>query len=47
MDYCGGGSIRDIIETLEQSLTETQVTYILKETLIGLQYLHSMNIIHR
>ena len=47
MDYCGGGSVLDIMEVLERPLTEEQIIYILRETLKGLIYLHSKGIIHR
>jgi serine/threonine protein kinase len=46
MDYCAGGSVRSIIETLDTPLNEVQVAHVLKETLQGLDYLHSMNIAH-
>lgn len=47
MDYCAGGSIRAVIETLDKTLTEEQVAYVCKCTLQGLVDLHGMNIIHR
>lgn len=47
MDYCGVGSIRNLIETTNAPLTETEIGYVLHGTLKGLEYLHTMNIIHR
>eukprot|EP01117_Protostelium_nocturnum_P009447 TRINITY_DN3370_c0_g1_i2.p1 TRINITY_DN3370_c0_g1~~TRINITY_DN3370_c0_g1_i2.p1 ORF type:complete len:781 (+),score=334.70 TRINITY_DN3370_c0_g1_i2:79-2421(+) len=47
MDFCGGGSIRTLIETLERTLTEDEMSFIIMNTLKGLVYLHSSQIIHR
>ncbi len=47
MDYCGGGSIRSLIETLNRPLTEDQIAFVVLHTLNGIHYLHTMNIIHR
>jgi hypothetical protein len=30
MDYCGAGSVRDVMETLDQSLNEEQIAEIIK-----------------
>eukprot|EP00013_Stygamoeba_regulata_P009852 CAMPEP_0177669790 /NCGR_PEP_ID=MMETSP0447-20121125/23674_1 /TAXON_ID=0 /ORGANISM="Stygamoeba regulata, Strain BSH-02190019" /LENGTH=608 /DNA_ID=CAMNT_0019176771 /DNA_START=146 /DNA_END=1969 /DNA_ORIENTATION=- len=47
MDYCGGGSVRDLIETCQETLAENQIAYICRRILEGLYYLHEKNIIHR
>jgi serine/threonine protein kinase len=47
MDYCGVGSVRDVIETLDRPLNEDQIAEIVKHTLEGLDYLHKEGIIHR
>ncbi|KAF2072206.1 hypothetical protein CYY_006472 [Polysphondylium violaceum] len=47
MDFCALGSIRDIIESTEKTLNESQISFVVKNTLKGLIYLHSQNIIHR
>eukprot|EP01097_Dermamoeba_algensis_P007198 TRINITY_DN4510_c0_g1_i2.p1 TRINITY_DN4510_c0_g1~~TRINITY_DN4510_c0_g1_i2.p1 ORF type:complete len:317 (-),score=63.69 TRINITY_DN4510_c0_g1_i2:14-964(-) len=47
MEYCGGGSISDLIETLERPMREDQIAYICRETLLGLAYLHSTRKLHR
>lgn len=47
MEYCGGGSIADIIEILESPLTEEQIKYVCREALKGIHYLHSNKKLHR
>jgi serine/threonine protein kinase len=47
MDYCDIGSVRDMIELCNKPLKEEQIAYILQQSLQGLLYLHTMNIIHR
>lgn len=47
MDYCGKGSVRDIICRLERPLTEREVAEVMQGTLLGLAYLHSLGITHR
>eukprot|EP00007_Cunea_sp_BSH-02190019_P004525 CAMPEP_0174240368 /NCGR_PEP_ID=MMETSP0417-20130205/18519_1 /TAXON_ID=242541 /ORGANISM="Mayorella sp, Strain BSH-02190019" /LENGTH=994 /DNA_ID=CAMNT_0015319451 /DNA_START=447 /DNA_END=3431 /DNA_ORIENTATION=- len=47
MDYCGVGSVRDLIDTLQKPLNEEQIAYICLHSLKGLHYLHSRDIIHR
>lgn len=46
MDYCGMGSIKDMMKLCKETLTEAQVAYIAFETLKGLAYLHGRNILH-
>jgi len=46
MDYCGMGSIKDMMKMAKENLTERHVAFILQETLKGLAYLHQMNILH-
>uniref|UniRef100_A0A1Q3G141 Mitogen-activated protein kinase kinase kinase kinase n=1 Tax=Culex tarsalis TaxID=7177 RepID=A0A1Q3G141_CULTA len=46
MEYCGGGSLQDIYQ-VTGPLTEVQIAYMCRETLLGLSYLHSMGKIHR
>ncbi|KYQ92240.1 putative protein serine/threonine kinase [Tieghemostelium lacteum] len=47
MDFCALGSIRDIIESTEKTLNESQIAFVVKNTLQGLIYLHTQAIIHR
>lgn len=43
MEYCGGGSISDLIQANgNEPLDEEVIAYICKETLAGLAYLHSI-----
>ncbi|CDW53997.1 mitogen activated protein kinase kinase kinase [Trichuris trichiura] len=46
MEYCSGGSLQDIYH-LTGPLQEQQIAFVCRETLKGLQYLHSMGKIHR
>ncbi|CAG0879436.1 unnamed protein product [Darwinula stevensoni] len=46
MEYCGGGSLQDIYH-VTGPLTEPQIAFICRETLKGLEYLHSKGKIHR
>ncbi|XP_014284835.1 mitogen-activated protein kinase kinase kinase kinase 5 isoform X5 [Halyomorpha halys] len=46
MEYCGGGSLQDIYH-ITGPLTELQISYMCKETLHGLAYLHGMGKMHR
>ena len=52
MDYCGIGSVLDLIGNSERPLklkniNEQQIASILSSVVKGLVYLHSRNIIHR
>eukprot|EP00297_Palpitomonas_bilix_P024731 CAMPEP_0113891294 /NCGR_PEP_ID=MMETSP0780_2-20120614/14673_1 /TAXON_ID=652834 /ORGANISM="Palpitomonas bilix" /LENGTH=153 /DNA_ID=CAMNT_0000880889 /DNA_START=62 /DNA_END=519 /DNA_ORIENTATION=- /assembly_acc=CAM_ASM_000599 len=47
MEYCGGGSISDIMERLHSPLTEPQIALVMHESLKGLKYLHEKRKIHR
>jgi len=46
MDYCGVGSVKDIIKISQDTLTEKQAQYVLKGTIKGLLCLHTNNILH-
>ncbi|XP_017778036.1 PREDICTED: mitogen-activated protein kinase kinase kinase kinase 5 isoform X3 [Nicrophorus vespilloides] len=46
MEYCGGGSLQDIYH-ITGPLTEQQIAYMCRETLLGLSYLHMMGKMHR
>ncbi|XP_018530209.1 mitogen-activated protein kinase kinase kinase kinase 3 isoform X2 [Lates calcarifer] len=46
MEFCGGGSLQDIYH-ITGPLTESQIAYVLRETLQGLFYLHSKGKMHR
>jgi len=47
MEFCGGGSVSDLLQILEKPFTEDQIAVVCKYILKGLRYLHSMNKIHR
>lgn len=47
MEYCGGGSVNDIMRFRKKTLTEDEISIILKDTLLGLEYLHTHRKIHR
>ncbi|XP_010260485.1 PREDICTED: serine/threonine-protein kinase dst1 [Nelumbo nucifera] len=47
MEYCGGGSVADLMNTTEEPLEEHQIAYICREALKGLSYLHSIFKVHR
>ncbi|WCJ22096.1 Serine/threonine-protein kinase 1 [Euphorbia peplus] len=47
MEYCGGGSVADLMNVTEEALEEYQIAYICKEALKGLAYLHSIFKVHR
>lgn len=47
MEFCGGGSVSDLEDILDEPLTEEQIGVICREALQGLAYLHSQKKIHR
>lgn len=47
MEYCGAGSVSDIMRLRRKTLNECEIGVILKDTLLGLSYLHGMKKIHR
>ncbi|XP_061730424.1 serine/threonine-protein kinase 4-like [Nerophis ophidion] len=47
MEFCGAGSVSDIIRIRSKTLTEEEIASILQSTLKGLEYLHFMRKIHR
>ena len=47
MEYCGGGSISDLIEVKGEPLHEEIIAYVLGESLKGLSYLHQLGRVHR
>uniref|UniRef100_A0A2C9KEH2 non-specific serine/threonine protein kinase n=1 Tax=Biomphalaria glabrata TaxID=6526 RepID=A0A2C9KEH2_BIOGL len=47
MEYCGAGSVSDIMRLRNKTLTEEEISTILFYTLKGLEYLHSRRKIHR
>lgn len=47
MEYCGGGSVSDLMNITYEPLEEHQIAYICREALKGLSYLHSIFKVHR
>lgn len=47
MEYCGGGSVADLMRATDTPLEEKFIQYIVCETLKGLSYLHSRGLVHR
>jgi serine/threonine protein kinase len=47
MEYCGGGSVSDLMKVLDRNLSEEQIATVLRDALRGLAYLHSIRKIHR
>ena len=47
MEYCGAGSVSDIMRLRRKVLTESEIATILSYALKGLDYLHQRGKIHR
>jgi serine/threonine protein kinase len=47
MEFCGAGSVCDIMKICDKTLTEEQIAVVSKDVLNGLHYLHNMRKIHR
>ncbi|XP_063217948.1 serine/threonine-protein kinase 3-like [Bacillus rossius redtenbacheri] len=47
MEYCGAGSVSDIMRLCQKTLTEEEIATILCDALKGLEYLHLRRKIHR
>lgn len=48
--YCSGGSVTDLVKNMRkkaENLPEDLISYILREVLAGLSYLHSSRVLHR
>lgn len=47
MEYCGAGSVSDIMRLRKKTLTEEEIATVVHDTLRGLEYLHLRRKIHR
>jgi serine/threonine kinase 3 len=47
MEYCGAGSVSDIMRLRRKTLNEDEISAVLRDTLYGLEYLHDRRKIHR
>ena len=47
MEFCGGGSVSDVMRLRQKPMTEPQISTIFHQTLAGLEYLHLCRKIHR
>jgi len=47
MEYCDGGSILDIMQMCQRTLSENQIAAIMYQIVEGLVYLHTNKILHR
>ena len=47
MEYCGAGSVLDIMKLRKKTLTEVEISAVVLATLHGLEYLHLRRKIHR
>eukprot|EP01134_Creolimax_fragrantissima_P007950 CFRG7950T1 len=47
MEFCGGGSCSEVMQVLGEAFTESDIAWIMRESLTGLHHLHKMRKIHR
>ncbi|RKP21190.1 kinase-like protein, partial [Rozella allomycis CSF55] len=47
MEYCGGGSVEACYKSLKAPLSEIEISCIMREAFIGLEFLHQRFKIHR
>ena len=47
MEYCGAGSVSDLMLRGQFSLTEEEIRYLLSQVLLGIAYMHKQRKIHR
>lgn len=47
MEFCGGGSCEAIYKALKSPFNEKEISVIIRESLQGLAFLHSMRKLHR
>ncbi|GJP43364.1 hypothetical protein CLOM_g2837 [Closterium sp. NIES-68] len=47
MEYCGGGSVADLMNNTDSPLEEGMIAYVCRESIKGLAYLHEIGKVHR
>lgn len=47
MEYCGAGSVADLMAICDITLMEEEIAEVMACTIKGLEYLHSNRLIHR
>ena len=47
MEYCGAGSLSDLMMKGRFSLKEEEIRYVVSQMLLGIAYLHQQRKIHR
>ncbi|CAD1808554.1 unnamed protein product [Candida parapsilosis] len=47
LEYCGGGSLRQLYKKRKSGLPEVEIVKYVKEILAGLNYLHEQGVVHR
>lgn len=47
LEYCSGGSLRQLYKRLGHGLPETQLSSYVRMILLGLEYLHEQGVVHR
>ena len=47
MEYCGYGSLSDMMMRGRFGLTETEIRYLISQVLLGIAYMHNQRKIHR
>eukprot|EP00466_Bigelowiella_natans_P007261 jgi/Bigna1/40342/e_gw1.42.87.1 len=47
MEYCSAGSIMDLMNVCKMTLTESEISVVMKHALEGIAFLHNRKVIHR
>lgn len=47
MEFCGSGSVQDILQVIPRNLTQNEIQRIITDCLMGLEFLHQNGKIHR
>ncbi|KAI8350829.1 kinase-like domain-containing protein [Mortierella sp. GBAus27b] len=46
LEFCGGGSVEDLIRLSDGPLTESEIGWIMSQVLLGVEFLHSKDHVH-